>query len=218
MERLKHMKEMLMSCVEGEVCNLAQADTKELGEAIDMLKDLEEAIYYATITKSMHDQEKNGKEKEVMYYPAPMYYPDNMNNRYFYERGENGRYMVYFDPERDMDRNSGKMYYSGGQGSNGGNSSSNGGNSGSNGGNSRNYQEIPMRDVREGRSPATRKMYMEAKEMRHGKEAQMKELEHYMQELTTDMTEMIRGSSPEEKQLLQKKIATLAEKVGQVSV
>lgn len=32
------------------------------------------------------------------------------------------------------------------------------------------------------------------------------------------MTEMIRGSSPEEKQLLQKKIATLAEKVGQVSV
>ena len=30
--------------------HLEQADTKELGEAIDMIKDLEEAIYYKTIT------------------------------------------------------------------------------------------------------------------------------------------------------------------------
>lgn len=46
----------------------------------------------------------------------------------------------------------------------------------------------------------------------------MKELEKYMQELITDITEMIQGTSPEEKQLLQKKIATLSEKVGQISV
>ena len=116
MERLKHIKETIMSCVEGEVCNLSQADTKELGEAIDMLKDLEEAIYYATITKAMQEkEEKESRERETMYYPYPMYYSPNMNEntRYFYDRGENGRYMVYFDPERDMDRDKGKMYYSG---------------------------------------------------------------------------------------------------------
>ena len=233
MERLKHIKETIMNCVEGEVCNLSQADTKELGEAIDMLKDLEEAIYYATITKAMHEKEEKGnKEHETMYYPYPMYYSPNMNEntRYFYDRGESGRYMIYFDPERDMDRDKGKMYYSGnGSSSNsgggrGGNSNSSG-NGGNNGG-SRSYYEPHqmymggdmMRDYREGRSPMNRRTYMEAKEMHHGKEVQLKELENYMQELTNDITEMIKDSSPEEKQLMQKKIATLAEKVGKVNV
>ena len=59
MERLKHMKEMLMGCVEGEMTHLDRVDTKELGEAIDMLKDLSEAIYYCTITEAMEGKEKN---------------------------------------------------------------------------------------------------------------------------------------------------------------
>jgi hypothetical protein len=53
MERLKYMKEALISCVEKELGNLLEADSKELGEAIDMIKDLEETIYYSTITKAM---------------------------------------------------------------------------------------------------------------------------------------------------------------------
>jgi hypothetical protein len=32
---------------------LGEVDTKELGEAIDMIKDLEEAIYYCTVTEAM---------------------------------------------------------------------------------------------------------------------------------------------------------------------
>jgi hypothetical protein len=32
---------------------LSEVDTKELGEAIDMIKDLEEAIYYCTVTEAM---------------------------------------------------------------------------------------------------------------------------------------------------------------------
>ena len=44
----------------------------------------------------------------------------------------------------------------------------------------------------------------------------MKELEHYMQELTGDIMEMIEDVSPEERQFLSKKIATLATKVGAV--
>ena len=55
MDRLKHMKETLMCCVEEQMSHLDMVDTKELGEAIDMLKDLEEAIYYCTITKAMHE-------------------------------------------------------------------------------------------------------------------------------------------------------------------
>ena len=70
-----------------------------------------------------------------------------------------------------------------------------------------------MRDRREGTSPISRKMYMESKEMHKDKEYQMKELEKYIQELTKDLMEMIEGASIEEKQMLQQKIATLANKI-----
>ena len=92
MERLKYMKESLMNCVQGQLGDLSSVDTKELGEAIDMIKDLSEAIYYCTITKSMEDSEKEGKEK---------YYPITDYNRY---------YPVDY---RDMDRGMGRMYYDG---------------------------------------------------------------------------------------------------------
>lgn len=74
------------------------------------------------------------------------------------------------------------------------------------------YKEAMMRDPREGRSGERRKMYMEGKGHKD-KTKQMHELEQYMQELANDMSEMIQDASPEEKQLLQQKIATLAAKV-----
>ena len=40
-KKLEHMKETLMCAVEMQLCNLEEIDTKELGEAIDMIKDLE---------------------------------------------------------------------------------------------------------------------------------------------------------------------------------
>ena len=55
--------------------------------------------------------------------------------------------------------------------------------------------------------------YMEAKEMHHDKEVQMKELEKYMQELGSDITEMIQDASPEEKQMLQQKLSLLITKI-----
>jgi hypothetical protein len=45
----------------------------------------------------------------------------------------------------------------------------------------------------------------------------MKELENYMQELTTDMVEMVEGSTQEEKQYLSKRIAALANKIQQLN-
>ena len=70
-----------------------------------------------------------------------------------------------------------------------------------------------MRDAREGRSPVRRRMYMESKELHKDKVTAMKELEEYMQELSSDICEMIEDASPEEKQLLQKKIIALSNKI-----
>jgi hypothetical protein len=44
----------------------------------------------------------------------------------------------------------------------------------------------------------------------------LRELEKYMQELTNDIVEMIQDSSPEEKSYMEKKMITLATKIGQM--
>ena len=71
-------------------------------------------------------------------------------------------------------------------------------------------------DHREGRSPEVRRMYMEARDMGKDKSMQLKELEHYMQELSNDVVEMIQEAGTEEKQYLEKKLLALASKIGQM--
>lgn len=235
MEKLKQMKECLVGMVEGQIYgNIDKVDAQELGAAVDMIKDLSEALYYCSITEAMEEEgeEKEGKGKHgAMYYPRsmPMYhmpYPIEM-----------------YDPRYRERVNYNSMYAQ--NGGNSGSSSSNGGSSGSmsSGGNNargggsrgyhegmmsmynddsmysmyergenRNYMEGMMRDPKEGRSGERRRMYMEGKGMKD-KSHQMKELESYMQELSTDLTEMIQDASPEEKQMLQQKISTLATKI-----
>lgn len=183
MERLKHVKQTLMGCIESQLGHLDQVDAKELGEVVDMVKDIEEAIYYCTITKAMEEKEHSGNE-----------------------------YHHYYTEYRDMDRPQGKMYYSEPSGSNMGAFSGNTNTA-------RSYMEWDypmMRDKREGRSYMSRKTYMEAKEMHQPKTTQMKELEKYLQELSTDITEMIADASPEEKSFMEKKISALATKINQV--
>lgn len=194
--RLKHVKDTLMCAVEGQMANLNQVDTKELGEAIDMIKDLEEAIYYCTITKAMEEGEKQGKgqgrSEDEMYY-RERYYP------------------------RDMDRSNGRMYYPEMQYSERYYSD---GNRSSSSDTSRNFseKEMPMSvyDYREGRSPKNRRMYMEAKETHQDKMTQMRELEKYMQELSQDIVDMIGDATTEEKQFLEKKLTALASKIAQL--
>jgi hypothetical protein len=72
MEQLKAMKQCLEGCVQGQVFDLKNADYHELGAAVDMIKDLSEAIYYCTVTEAM---EGKSKEHEPMYYPV-MYYQE----------------------------------------------------------------------------------------------------------------------------------------------
>lgn len=198
MDRLKSMKEQMVSVVQSQMGNLECVDAKELGEAVDMIKDLAEAIYYCSITDAMEDSEKQPKTNNY-YYTQPM--------------------------DQQYDYNMGRMYYSSGNGGGGSNGSGSGN---SNGGNSNYYtprspyymeqpmmgnQRYPMHDYREGRSYSSRRGYMESKEMHKDSATQMRELEKYIKDLSQDLTEMIEQATPEEKQVLQQKIATLATKI-----
>ena len=214
MDQLKAMKEQLTSLVQGQLANVQNVDTKELGEAIDMIKDLAEAAYYCSITDAMEEGSKESKRGNTYYYTVPT--------------------MPYDDYNR------GKMYYDGGQDSrNSGQGSSGNYSSGGNNGGGRTsyytprnrmnpvyyipdmYRERPwdmdsefmQHDPREGRAKQSRRMYMESKEMHKDASTQMKELEQYIKDLGDDITEMIVNATPEEKQVLQQKIATLSTKI-----
>lgn len=187
MERLKNMKETLVNLVLSQMGNLREANTEELGEAIDMIKDLSKAIYYCVLTDEMEKKEKENRGKETYYYT------ERYLNPYQYD----GKRYVH-NPEREeekyrtmtMDRDGRRAYYT--------------------------EKEFPMMDIRdrrEGKSPLSRKMYMEAREMNKDKLSNLKDLEMYMKELSEDVTEMIEGASQEEKQLLQKKLNMLAQKI-----
>lgn len=159
MKRLEHMKCALMDCVMGQMGNLKEVNTKELGEAVDMIKDLSEAIYYCTITEAMNHKsegESNGT---------------SFTDDYFIN---------------EYNRKGSSHYQS---------------------------DAIKTRDPREGRSYISRRMYIESKEMGKDKLSNIQDLEHYMRELSEDITEMIENASIEEKQLIQKKLNMLAQKI-----
>lgn len=206
-KRIEHMLESLTSCVEDQLTHLESVDTKELGEAIDMIKDLEEAMYYCVITKAMEE-----KDEHKSYYPIYMRNMDRNYGRIYYEEQPEQR--MYGDsggpsPEYlESGRSNGNQY---------GDSTSQ--RNDSQGGNdpTSKYENMMMRDEREGRSPKSRKTYMESKAQHSDKAMQMKELENYMQELTSDMLEMVEGSTQEEKQYLSKRIAALANKIQQLN-
>ena len=221
MERLKSMKDSLVACAQAQMGNLQNVDTKELGEAIDMIKDLEEAIYYCTITKAMEEKDKNGEYNQQMH-PA-MYYDSSMQENNARGGGSRGyeEPIIYnggyrYDPylEEMMNKRRGIMYYNGSSNLSGGKPSESSTSSSSNTEDRRYPMEI--RDAREGRSGVRRRFYMEAKEENHGTPAKMKELEEYLKELAEDVTEMIDGASPEEKTILQQKLVSLANKVKNV--
>ena len=101
---------------------------------------------------------------------------------------------------RDMDREESRMYYT------------------ETGMDNRSHMGTMSRDHREGRSGMSRRNYMETKEMHPGntpedKQKKVQDLEKYMNELATDVTEMITGATPEEKTMLKQKMQTLMQKI-----
>lgn len=195
-KRMRALQEQIYACTASHV---ESASTEELGQAVDMIKDLAEGIYYEQKAKLLTKElECLEKEKEHHYVYIPYY--------------------------RDMDRDQGRMYFTGTPGMRGRPAEGRiegmegpymhsdwGEEYGHDG--MRDKYPTEIRDHREGTSPIHRKYYMEAKELKHDKKAQMEELEKYMQELSRDITEMIGDASPEETTLLKQKLVTLIEKI-----
>ena len=147
MKKLCEIKDTLINLVEQQMTNPQCVDTHEMGEVIDMIKDLAETCYYVSIVEAMEDKEdheESSRQTDTMYYGIGAMNDDNK-----------------------------KM----------------------------------------GHSPMKRKSYIESKERHMDQALQMRELEDYAQVLTSDLLEMIQDATPEEKQLLQRKIATLATKI-----
>lgn len=153
MEKLKTLEHALIEQALCQLEHLDTVDTKEFGEVIDMIKDLEDAMYHHTITKAMHEQEEN----EEHCHDKVMYYGDRRSKMTEYHE---------VDPHAHI-----------------------------------------------GQSPMSRKAYMEGKEKHHDKETRMKELETYSQDLMADIVDMMKDAAPEEKVMLQQKIAALATKI-----
>lgn len=141
-DRLKNMEDCFISLVQNQMSNLECVNAKEMGEVIDIIKDLEEAQYYCAITTAMQD-----------------------NKMYYNEENNSGNSVMYI-PQYD--------------------------------------------EVEYGRSPKSRKYYMESKEMHHDKNTKIQKLEKYANELSEDIIEMIRDASPEEKQMLINKINSIS--------
>lgn len=215
------MLEKLTKCAEMEFeKGVENVDTKEMGEVVDIIKDLAEAEYYAKITKAM-DEAEYGEEYDYMgAYEDDMRkgyrgQPRDSRGRYMSRRGRGRRgyeepmyhmplemYKDYSAEElRDMDRNTmGRMYYT--EGSTGGSMATRSQGS-MNGG----------RDSREGRSGTSRRGYMEAKEQGKEKGEKMKELENYMKSMAEDLTEAIEGATPEERAMAKNKLSVLVSKM-----
>ena len=225
------LAEKIAKCLEAKVeamgiDNIEGADLEEFGKWTDIMKDI---VCYDKDKKIIEAMDEAEDSEEAMKY-IEMYenYPERKGYR-GQPRDSRGRYMrrgydemMGYMPEmyRDMDRDSmGRMYYTGNTSTGGSQGQSNGGSSmGSSHSGSMGYSDGMMRDSREGRSGQSRRSYIETKEMHKGntqqdKDMKLKELDKYMNELSSDISEMIHDSSNEEKTMLKQKLNGLIQKI-----
>ncbi len=208
-ERMHKMIECLTEKALAELDKgIENVDTKEMGEVVDMIKDLNEAEYRAVIVKSMKEADEEQKEydKELLRALKDEYGEESGRRYYDHYRYANGRFApkgkgtyrrgyeeppyMHMYPEaehmRDMDRDYGKMYYT-----------------------------EPMNESSYDRA---KRNYTETKEMHKAntpedKEHKMKSLDSYTKELASDITGMVADMSAEEKNLLRTKLSTLVSKI-----
>ena len=215
---------------------IENVNTAEMGKATDMLKDAAEAEYYARITKSMEDAEKEDEESQkYMLKQLKEQYGEDDGRRYYdnYRYMRTGRFApkgrgsymprrgyetpIEYHMTPEMYREHDPEYYRDMDRDMGRMYYTDTGMRG-NMGNSSRTGNSGMRDGREGRSGASRRSYIETKEMhpdnsQESKQMKMKELEKYMSDLGVDMAEMIKDMTPEERTLAKTKLTTLVQKM-----
>lgn len=219
-ERLKSMEEKAMCLAEqGLNQDVSSIDAKELGEIIDVVKDLAETKYYCSITKAMEESEEAEKYMQK-YLPEMAYARGDIGDRY-YTLGRGGR------PMGTTTRGNGGMRNTG---NNGGATTRTSGR--------RNYsrpREIytdpymedmmdpelynemynhnPHLSEYDGDAWKYRRTYMENKH-EHGKDSDSsKELTEYAQSLTNDVLDMVENATPQEKAMLKQKLDMLSSKI-----
>lgn len=175
---------------------------EELGELMDIVKDASEAKmleaqaeYYCSVVKAMENGTKEREDSDKIETAILMNQLRTQADQNYY-----GGPKVHY-PSSDWDGYD-RMYYDGHDNRRGGMNSS-----------MEKSYTVPIHDYREGKSPMSRKGYMEAKEMHMDKGYQTQELEKYMKELSEDVTEMISDASPEDKKLLKERLNTLVQKI-----
>lgn len=194
-ERLKSLKERAMALAEqGINQDVSCIDAKELGEVIDIIKDLSEAVYYCKITEAM---DKTDEEEKYM-------------QKYLPEMAYARSYSPYYKKPMDYP----EMFYSGtgSMGSSSGNGSSSGY---ARGRGRRNYYEPnEVHTYTDGESWQYRRNYMDDKMNHKDDTATMEDLDDYMKSLADDIMEMISDSTTQEKTMLKQKLTTLASKIS----
>ena len=207
---IERMHKMIECLTEKALCELEKGtenvDTCEMGQVVDMIKDLNEAEYKAVIVKAMKKADEEEEEYEkILLRELKEEYGEDAGRRYYdhyrYASGRfapkgHGTYRGYSEPYyhmtpemyRDMDRDThSRMYYT------------------ETGMNERGYDRA-------------KRNYTETKEMHRGntpedKKAKMQELERYAKSLTEDVVEMVSDMSDEEKNLLRTKMQILMQKI-----
>ena len=209
---IERMHKMIECLTEKALCELEKGtenvDTCEMGQVVDMIKDLNEAEYKAVIVKAMKkaDEEKEEYDKMLLRELKEEYGEDDGRRYYDHYRYASGRFAqkghgsyrrgyeeppyYHMTPEmyRDMDRDTHSRMY---------------------------YTETGMNESVYDRAKRT---YTETKEMHRGntpedKKAKMQELERYAKSITEDVVEMVSDMSDEEKNLLITKMQILMQKI-----
>lgn len=206
-ERIHKMVECL---TETALCELEKGVdnvcTEEMGEVVDMIKDLTEAEYRAVIVKSMKkaDEEEEERDKELLRVLKEEYGEEGGRRHYDEWRYKDGRFAPkgrgtrrgYDEPPyhrmdetiRDMDREQyGRMHFA-----------------------------EPM--SKESNYDRAKRSYTETKSMHktgtaEDKQKNMESLDGYMKELTGDVTRLMHDMTDEEKALLRNKLSTLVSKI-----
>lgn len=214
---IKRMHEMQECLTEKALSELEKGtdhvDTCEMGQVVDMIKDLAEAEYRATITKAMEkaNEEEEEYDKILLRELKEEYGEDTGRRFYDHYRYADGRFAPkghgtyrrgyeeppywHMTPERyhemeygrDMDRGNGRMYYT-----------------------------EPTHT--ESRYESAKRAYTESKELHKGndpqdKEAKMRELEKYMKEMSDDLLNLMKGMSQEEMNMAKSKLSVLVSKM-----
>lgn len=211
-ERIHKMQECLTEKAVNELeKGVENVDTSEMGQVVDMIKDLAEAEYHSIISKAMKkaNEEEEEYDKELLRSLKAEYGEESGRRYYDQYRYANGRFapkgrgtrrgyeeppyyhmpVNYNDMEymRDMDKSRGKMYYS----------------------------EPIAPHVSESNYDRAKRHYTETKEMHSGitpedKEQRMKALDKYIKTVTNEIIKIVSdNATAEEKNLIKSNINNL---------